>query len=88
MDRNIPPAPNEASGIPRDRDLDKDERDHARGTREEKIGREGRESESSENIDPPHGGNPPRTTKGPVTAPKFGSAGSGGAEIEPGPERD
>ncbi|HEX6534506.1 MAG TPA: hypothetical protein VF041_07910 [Gemmatimonadaceae bacterium] len=32
--------------------------------------------------------NPPRTTTGPVTAPKFGSAGSGGAELEPGPEKD
>ena len=32
--------------------------------------------------------NPPRTTKGWFTAPKFGSAGSGGAEFEPGPERD
>jgi hypothetical protein len=26
---------------------------------------------------------PPRTTTGPITAPKFGSAGSGGAELEP-----
>jgi len=32
--------------------------------------------------------NPPRTTSGFFTAPKFGSAGSGGAEFEPGPERD
>jgi hypothetical protein len=32
--------------------------------------------------------NPPRTTTGPITAPKFGSAGSGGAELEPGPEKD
>jgi hypothetical protein len=32
--------------------------------------------------------NPPRTTKGGITAPKFGSAGSGGLELEPGPERD
>ena len=33
--------------------------------------------------------NPPRTTTaGWFTAPKFGSAGSGGAELEPGPERD
>ena len=31
--------------------------------------------------------NPPRTTKGPITSPKFGSAGSGGAELEPGPPR-
>lgn len=32
--------------------------------------------------------NPPRTTTGKWTAPKFGSAGSGGAELEPGPEND
>ena len=32
--------------------------------------------------------NPPRTTTGPVTSPKFGSAGSGGGELEPGPPRD
>ena len=32
--------------------------------------------------------NPPRTKTGPIVAPKFGSAGSGGAELEPGPERD
>ncbi len=30
----------------------------------------------------------PHTTKGKMTAPLFGSAGSGGAEFEPGPERD
>jgi hypothetical protein len=33
--------------------------------------------------------NPPRTTsRNWFTAPKFGSAGSGGAEFEPGPEKD
>ena len=32
--------------------------------------------------------NPPRTTDGKMTAPKFGSAGSGGAELEPGPAKD
>jgi hypothetical protein len=32
--------------------------------------------------------NPARNNKGFFTAPKFGSAGSGGAEFEPGPERD
>jgi hypothetical protein len=31
--------------------------------------------------------NPPHTTTGNVTAPKFGSAGSGGLELEPGPPR-
>lgn len=30
---------------------------------------------------------PAFTKKGPVVAPKFGSAGSGGLEFEPGPER-
>ncbi|HYD52065.1 MAG TPA: hypothetical protein VEA99_05540 [Gemmatimonadaceae bacterium] len=32
--------------------------------------------------------NPPRTTTGKLTAPKFGSAGSGGAELEPGPKKN
>ncbi len=32
--------------------------------------------------------NPPRTTKWGITAPKFGSSGGGGAELDPGPERD
>jgi hypothetical protein len=32
--------------------------------------------------------NPPHTTKHGVTAPKFGSAGSGGAEIEPGLDKN
>lgn len=32
--------------------------------------------------------NPPRTSTGRMTAPKFGSATSGGGELEPGPERD
>lgn len=43
------------------------------------------EPEAEESRDEP---NPPRTTRGIFTAPKFGSAGSGGAEFEPGPERD
>ncbi len=32
--------------------------------------------------------NPPFTTKHGMTSPKFGSAGGGGAENEPGPEAD
>jgi hypothetical protein len=32
--------------------------------------------------------NPPFTTKDGMTSPKFGSAGGGGAENEPGPEAD
>ena len=35
-----------------------------------------------------HQKNPPRTTQGWFTAPEFGSAGSGGAEYEQGPETD
>ena len=46
------------------------------------------EPEKNEDEDALYGGNPPRTTRGNFTAPKFGSAGSGGAEFEPGPERD
>jgi YHS domain-containing protein len=30
---------------------------------------------------------PPFTKRGPIVSPKFGSAGSGGLEFEPGPER-
>lgn len=51
-----------------------------------------REEDSRIAQEPPHvpanEPNPPRTTKDGITAPKFGSAGSGGAELEPGPERD
>ena len=32
--------------------------------------------------------NPPRSTDGKITAPKVGSAGSGGAELESGPAKD
>ena len=48
------------------------------------------EAEDALNDDDPDAikANPPRTTTGWLTAPKFGSAGSGGAELEPGPERD
>jgi hypothetical protein len=44
-----------------------------------------RKARESEQDDRP---NPARTTTGNFSAPKFGSAGSGGAELEPGPERD
>jgi hypothetical protein len=52
-------------------------------------GRKADDKRSKSNEDRSHSGaNPPRTTKGGITAPKFGSAGSGGAEFEPGPEKD
>ena len=42
-----------------------------------------------ENVGEANTENPPRTTSfGWMTSPKFGSAGSGGAELEPGTERD
>jgi len=46
------------------------------------------DDELDENVEnAPGHANPPRTTTGRMTSPKFGSAGSGGAELEPGPER-
>jgi len=64
----------------RDRDLDaRDERDEERN---EPL--DASEPTDSATERP----NPPRTTTGVWTSPKFGSAGSGGAELEPGPERD
>jgi len=52
-------------------------------------GKSKKEDPSDETMDPHADSNPPRTTSGKFfTAPKFGSAGSGGLEIEPGPESD
>ena len=62
------------------RDDDRDERDVKRS---EPL--EASESGDDASKERP---NPPRTTTGVWTSPKFGSAGSGGAELEPGPERD
>ncbi len=72
MDRATPPPPNE--GAPTT-DVTGDATD-------DRANRTG--SETSREEAP----NPPRTTTGPVTAPKFGSAGSGGAELEPGLPKD
>lgn len=64
--------------MPKDREQDKHEHEH-----EEAVERTKPTPKPDRNAP-----NPPRTTTGPLTAPKFGSAGSGGAELEPGPERD
>ncbi len=72
MDR-APPPPNE--GAPMTDATGDATRDRANGAGDETTSRE-------------EAPNPPRTTTGPVTSPKFGSAGSGGAELEPGPPRD
>jgi hypothetical protein len=66
-------AANPESGEPRERD--------AKTGRETKKDREEHDAVRDE-------ANPPRTTTGFVTAPKFGSAGSGGAELEPGPKKN
>jgi hypothetical protein len=47
-----------------------------------------REAQIEEPSDDPRLRETPRRTDGGFTSPKFGSAGSGGAELEPGPERD
>jgi hypothetical protein len=64
----------------------RDTTDNANDAADEKRAADRRTGEDgSEAIAP----NPPRTTTGgSFTAPKFGSAASGGLELEPGPERD
>lgn len=52
-------------------------------TREREADREA--ERQAERTDRDRVANPPHTTSDGVTAPKFGSAGSGGAEYEPGP---
>jgi hypothetical protein len=67
MDRATPPPPNE--GAPTTDATGDVTRDRANQTGDEAANRK-------------EGANPPHTTSGKVTAPKFGSAGSGGAEYE------
>lgn len=59
-----------------DRDADRAKKDAGQSKKDEQVARKAGTP------------NPPRTTRGKWTAPKFGSAGSGGAELEPGPERN
>lgn len=66
---------------------DEQERERER-ERERSREDELRAGERADERDRDLGTNPPRTTTGKVTAPKFGSATSGGGEFEPGPERD
>ena len=49
---------------------------------------EERDIERSDPLDASESTDDSTTTTGVWTSPKFGSAGSGGAELEPGPERD
>ena len=60
----------------KDRMEDEKDLDERRGS-EEREGHEGRHDRFDREHEPPH------TTTGKITSPKFGSAGSGGAELEP-----
>jgi hypothetical protein len=73
--------------VPKGTDEGSDEENTVIDTASSKPLREAKieEPDAEESLEEP---NPPRTTWGIFTAPKFGSAGSGGAELEPGPERD
>lgn len=68
-----------------DRDKRNDEREREReSVRDDELHADERANERDRDL----GTNPPRTTTGTMTAPKFGSATSGGGEFEPGPEQD
>lgn len=70
--------------MPSDRRPQPEDRDERDGEQREPLDA----SETPEEATSKDAPNPPRTTTGVWTSPKFGSAGSGGAELEPGPERD
>jgi hypothetical protein len=81
MDRHVPPAPNE--GTPRDATS------REATTPDETIDREReRGVPRADHVPDTDEPNPPHTTTGKITSPKFGSAGSGGAEYEPGPKKN
>jgi hypothetical protein len=67
MDRATPPPPNEGSSLT-------DATGDATRDRANRVGDEAADRNGAPN--------PPHTTKGPITTPKFGAAGSGGAEYE------
>ena len=62
--------------------LDELEENHERAKREAAGSPETVERRDREKKAEPDEKNPPHTTTGPVTSPKFGSAGSGDAEFE------
>lgn len=73
-----------------DRDRDKDAVDSATADEIKKPDNTTRADTSADtdaDADDPEQPNPPYTTTGWLTVPKFGSAGGGGLEDEPGPER-
>jgi hypothetical protein len=66
--------------MPRKTDRD---RDSARGKSDKQPTKQPRRTTRADTD-----ANPPRTTTDGITAPKFGSAGSGGLELEPGLDVD
>lgn len=73
--------------------MDRDERNEEREREMERERERSRDDElkadeRANERDRDLGTNPPRTTTGKMTSPKFGSATSGGGEFEPGPEQD
>jgi hypothetical protein len=75
MDRATPPPPNEGAPLT-------DATNDTTRDRENHVGDEAADQNGGAKA------NPPRTTTGKITAPKFGSAGSGGAEYEGGLPKD
>jgi hypothetical protein len=74
MDRSTPPPPNE--GTPKDATTPAPE--------PQSDGADGADRNAGSKADSEEINNePPNTKSGPFAAPKFGSAGSGGAEFEP-----
>lgn len=84
-DHDEDPTRAESDGEREERERANRDRRELTGEAQEEQEEQARRAAASETPD----SNPPRTTTGGwFTAPKFGSAGSGGAELEPGPERD
>lgn len=68
---------------------DKHDSEHSHDHHDKKHGHKHHHAdEGDSNLAPENDQNPPRTSSGWLTTPKFGSSTSGGGEIEPGPEKD
>jgi len=72
----------------RDKEPDPTDTDELAGDRERSDKSKEKQSARTADPDSREEPNPPHTTRGIFTAPKFGAAGSGGLEIEPGLEKD
>jgi hypothetical protein len=84
--RHVPCAPE--SSHQRERPMDRHHNDSAHEpTPDRDIPRTDTERTTDDATTDNAEANPPHTTTGKITSPKFGSAGSGGLEYEPGPPR-